>query len=200
MLRIGLTGGIGSGKTTVARIFESLGVPVYNADEAARRLMQEDAGLVKAISEKFGMDVYQNGKLDRAKLASLVFGYPEKINWLNALIHPVTIADAKAWMNRQQAPYVIKEAALLFESGAAEGLDLIIGVTAPESLRIQRVKRRDQLEEKEIKKRMQHQLEESIKQKLCDYTITNDESTPLLEQILEIDAALKKRATQLMPH
>jgi dephospho-CoA kinase len=199
MLRVGLTGGIGSGKTTVARIFESLGIPVYYADEAARRLMQEDVALVHAITEKFGTGVYHDGKLDRSYLASIVFSDSAKIAWLNSLIHPATIADAKEWMSKQQAPYAIKEAALLFESGASEGLDLIIGVTAPEKLRIKRVMQRDQQTEKEIQRRMQYQLEESVKQKLCDFTIQNDETTPLLAQVLAIDEELRKRVTQPKP-
>ena len=199
MLRVGLTGGIGSGKTIVARIFESLGVPVYNADEAAKRIMVERPALKEAIIDKFGPESYTNGELNRAHLSKIVFSDKEKIDWLNALIHPATIEDANKWMQQQNAPYVIKEAALLFESGAASELDYIIGVTAPENLRIQRVIKRDHSDPSQVKKRIDLQLEESLKQKLCDFTIVNDESSPLLSQILKIDQELKHRAANPKP-
>lgn len=199
MLRIGLTGGIGSGKTTVARIFSSLGIPIFNADESAKRLMSENENLRSAIIEKFGIDSYIGKDLNRAHLAKLVFADPEKLRWLNTLIHPLTIADAKKWMDTQQSPYVIKEAALLFESGAAAGLDFVIGVTAPETLRINRILQRDKTDLAQAKKRMDQQLEESLKVKLCDFVIKNDETTPLLPQVLKIDEELRKRARQATP-
>jgi dephospho-CoA kinase len=199
MLRVGLTGGIGSGKTTIARIFESLGIPVYNADEAAKRIMVEHPAIKEAITEKFGPESYINGELNRAHLSKIVFSDKDKIDWLNALIHPTTIDDANKWMQQQNAPYVVKEAALLFESGAASELDYIIGVTAPENLRIQRVIKRDKSDPLQVKKRIDLQLEESLKQKLCDFTIVNDESSPLLSQILKIDQELKHRAATPKP-
>ena len=199
MLRIGLTGGIGSGKTTVARIFSSLGIPIFNADESAKRLMSENENLRSAIIEKFGIDSYIGKDLNRAHLAKLVFADPEKLHWLNTLIHPLTIAEAKKWMDTQQSSYVIKEAALLFESGAAAGLDFIIGVTAPETLRINRILQRDKTDLAQAKKRMDQQLEESLKVKLCDFVIKNDETTPLLPQVLKIDEELRKRARQATP-
>ena len=199
MLRIGLTGGIGSGKTTVARIFSSLGIPIFNADESAKRLMSENENLRSAIIEKFGIDSYIGKDLNRAHLAKLVFADPEKLRWLNTLIHPLTIADAKKWMDTQQSPYVIKEAALLFESEAAAGLDFVIGVTAPETLRINRILQRDKTDLAQAKKRMDQQLEESLKVKLCDFVIKNDETTPLLPQVLKIDEELRKRARQATP-
>ncbi len=199
MLRVGLTGGIGSGKTTVGRIFSSLGIPIFNADESAKRLMSENENLRSAIIEKFGIDSYIGKDLNRAHLAKLVFADPEKLHWLNTLIHPLTIADAKKWMDTQQSPYVIKEAALLFESGAAAGLDFIIGVTAPETLRINRILQRDKTDLAQAKKRMDQQLEESLKVKLCDFVINNDETTPLLPQVLKIDEELRKRARQATP-
>lgn len=199
MLRVGLTGGIGSGKTTVGRIFSSLGIPIFNADESAKRLMSENENLRSAIIEKFGIDSYIGKDLNRAHLAKLVFADPEKLHWLNTLIHPLTIADAKKWMDTQQSPYVIKEAALLFESGAAAGLDFVIGVTAPETLRIDRILQRDKTDLAQAKKRMDQQLEESLKVKLCDFVINNDETTPLLPQVLKIDEELRKRARQATP-
>src|SRR6476620_11673239 len=127
MLKIGLTGAIGSGKTTVAKIFELLGVPVYYADEASKRLYHTDPELMRSLREHFGEKVYTNDQLNRSYLAEIVFNDPEKLSLLNSLVHPPTIRDAVQWMERQTAPYLIKEAALLFESGSAAGLDYVIG-------------------------------------------------------------------------
>src|SRR5450432_3110584 len=139
MLKIGLTGGIGSGKTTVAQIFEVLSIPVYYADTAAKELMNKDPELKKKIIASFGSDVYKKGVLDRAYLGAMVFPDAEKLNLLNSIVHPATILDSENWMENQTTPYAIKEAALIFEAGLEKHLDYIIGVTAPESLRIQRV-------------------------------------------------------------
>lgn len=190
MLKIGLTGGIGSGKSTVAQVFTALGIPVYYADTAARELMNRDPELRAALVRQFGEAVYREGQLDRKYLASIVFSDPYQLEILNALIHPVTIRDAGEWMKRQQAPYAIKEAALLFESGAVENLDYVIGVTAPLPLRIQRVMRRDQLTREEVMDRVKRQLDERIKMKLCDFVLVNDEQQPLLEQVLELHRKL----------
>ncbi|MBM3915485.1 MAG: dephospho-CoA kinase [Sphingomonadales bacterium] len=200
MLRIGLTGGIGSGKTTVARIFETLGIPVYYADDAAKRLMNQDPALRTALIETFGPLCYKEGVLDRSYLASLVFEDESKREQLNQLVHPATIADANEWLSKQQAPYALREAALLFESGAAEGLDYVIGVSAPAALRLQRVMQRDQLSEAAVKKRMATQLQDAIKLKLCDFVIVNDERVALLPQVLDLHEKLTALAAQPMPH
>src|SRR5947209_9330010 len=139
MLKIGLTGGIGSGKTTIAKIFELLDVPVYYADTASKRLYHTDKELMASIKKHFGEDIYSNEQLDRTRLAAIVFNDPQKLELLNKLVHPPTIRDAEDWMLRQSAPYVIKEAALLFESGSASGMDYIVGVKTPKHLRIKRV-------------------------------------------------------------
>jgi dephospho-CoA kinase len=201
MLRIGLTGGIGCGKTTVARVFETLGIPVYYADAAAKRLMNEDPAIRSSLIEKFGKASYtDSGTLNRSYLASLVFEDPEKREFLNQLIHPATIADANQWLAKQQAPYALREAALLFESGAAEGLDYVIGVSAPISVRIRRVMKRDQLSEDDVKKRMATQLQDAIKLKLCDFVIINDERIGLLPQVLALHEKLTALAAQPTPH
>lgn len=187
MLKIGLTGGIGSGKSTVAKIFEALGIPVYYADAAAKQLMNSSSELKASIKKNFGNEAYKNDELDRKYLADIVFNNKEKLDLLNALIHPVTIADAEAWMKKQEAPYCIKEAALLFESGASENLDYIIGVYAPQALRIKRVMQRDGLARDEIMKRINRQVNEEMKMKLCDFVLLNNEQQPLLEQVLELD-------------
>ena len=184
MLRIGITGGIGSGKTTVAKVFEVLGIPVYYADDAAKRLMNEDGKLKEKIQLQFGNEVYKNGQLDRKHLAEIVFTSPEKLALLNALVHPVTLKDAEKWMQQQSTPYAIKEAALIFESGAQEHLDHVIGVTAPAPLRIQRTMQRDGITREEVMARMDKQMDETIKMKLCDFVLVNNEQEMLLPQIL----------------
>jgi len=186
MLKIGLTGGIGSGKSTVAKIFETLGIPVYYADAEAKRLMNSSETLKKVIRQNFGEATYENDQLNRKYLAGIVFNNPEKLELLNALIHPVTINDAEQWMQQQSAPYSIKEAALLFESGAAENLDFIIGVYAPQALRIKRVMKRDGLTADEIMKRINRQVNEEMKMKLCDFVITNNEQELLIPQVLKL--------------
>src|SRR5579862_1868590 len=118
MLKIGLTGGIGSGKSTVAKLFEILGVPVYYADDAAKHLMNEEEELKEKIKQQFGKETYSNEKLNSAFLSSIVFNNAEKLELLNSIVHPATINDAAKWMQLQTAPYVIKEAALIFESGS----------------------------------------------------------------------------------
>ena len=186
MLKIGLTGGIGSGKSTVAKIFETLGIPVYYADTEAKRLMNSSETLKKVIRQNFGEATYENDQLNRKYLAGIVFNNPEKLELLNALIHPVTINDAEQWMQQQSAPYSIKEAALLFESGATENLDFIVGVYAPQALRIKRVMKRDGLTTDEIMKRINRQVNEEMKMKLCDFVITNDEQELLIPQVLKL--------------
>jgi dephospho-CoA kinase len=186
MLKIGITGGIGSGKTTVTRVFEVLGIPVYNADQAAKRLMNEDAALKEKIKQEFGNDVYKNEKLDNKYLAQIVFSSEEKLDLLNSIVHPATINDANAWMLKQSTPYTLKEAALLFESGAAELLDYVIGVMAPAPLRVQRVMQRDNSSREEVMARMNKQMDEEIKMKLCNFIINNDEQQLLIPQVLAL--------------
>jgi len=190
MLKVGITGGMGSGKTTVAHIFETLGIPVYYADDAAKRIMNEDPSLREEITRIFGDESYNGEGLNRAYIASKVFSHPEQLNMLNAIVHPATIRDGEQWMMRQKSHYALKEAALIFESGAAEGLDLVIGVTAPTALRIQRVIDRDGMDRSEIKSRMNKQLDQAIAMKLCDFVINNDEQQLLIPQVLRIHEKL----------
>ncbi len=199
VLKIGLTGGIGSGKSMVARIFRELGIPVYDADAAAKRLMQEDALLRTAIQQHFGAAVYENGQLNRKVLAAAVFGNKEKLELLNSLVHPATIADATTWFTQQTAAFVVKEAALLFESGSVEGLDYVIGVTAPVALRIKRVMTRDGVTAAEVQQRMRNQLDDTIKMRLCDFVLRNDDRHLLLPQVLELHEQLLKSANQTTP-
>lgn len=190
MLKIGLTGGIGSGKSTVAKIFELLGIPVFYADQVAKELLQTDASLKQMVIKHFGPETYENGILNKSFLAFKVFNDTKKLELLNSLVHPVTIQAAGNWFRQQKAPYAIKEAALLFESGTAEGLDAIIGVTAPVALRIQRVMQRDRVAREQVLERMKHQIDESLKMKLCTYVLSNDEQQLLIPQILTLHQTL----------
>lgn len=190
MLKIGLTGGIGSGKTTVAKVFETLGIPVYYADDAAKRLLATNPDLKAAVIRHFGEAAYRDGVPDRKYLAGIVFNNKEKLDLLNSLTHPITIKDAEDWMNNQHTPYAIKEAALLFESGAAEKLDYIIGVYAPQHIRIKRVMDRDQMQTDEVLKRISRQIDEEMKMKLCNFVIRNNDEQLVLPQIMELHKKL----------
>ena len=186
MLRIGLTGGIGSGKSTVARIFSVLGIPIYSADDASKRLMAEDAELRSSIISSFGNESYTDGILNRKYLSDQVFNDSEKIKLLNSLVHPVTLRDAAEWMKKQKTPYVIKEAALIFESGSQKMLDYVIGVKAPLALRIERTMKRDNVTSHEVNARIDLQMDEEEKLHLCDYLIVNDEKQMLIPQVLAL--------------
>lgn len=195
MLKIGLTGGIGSGKSTVAKIFELLNVPVYYADEASKRLYHTDQNLIANIKKHFGEGLYTNKQLNRSKLAAIVFNDPDKLELLNQLVHPPTIRDAEEWFARQTATYVVKEAAILFESGSAAALDYVIGVKAPDALRIKRIMHRDHLTRKEILNRINRQIDEGIKMRLCDFVINNDEQQLVIPQVLELHDKFLQQAT-----
>jgi dephospho-CoA kinase len=189
-LRIGLTGGIGSGKSTVAKVFEVLGIPVYYADDAARRLMNEDDLLRQQIMQHFGAAAYKNNELDRPYIASQVFNNKEKLELMNSLVHPATIRDAEQWMHKQTSPYAIKEAALIFESGSQDQLDYIIGVSAPVSLRLLRTMKRDGSTRDQVLARMSKQIQEVIKMRLCDFVIFNDEVQAVIPQVIKLHERL----------
>jgi len=186
MLSIGLTGAIGSGKSTVARIFETLGIPVYYADNVAKRLMQENLQLVDRITNIFGIGAYNNGLLNRKYISDIVFSDEAKLKELNAIVHPATLTDAELWISAQTSPYIIKEAALLFESGSNQMLDYIIGVQANTELSIQRVIQRDHVTEQDVLSRMQKQMDAKEKLSKCDFIIINDETKTLIPQVLEL--------------
>ena len=190
MLKIGITGGIGSGKSTVTKLFEVLGIPVYNADDAAKRLMNENEALKESIKQTFGEAAYTNGLLNRKYIADIVFTNPKKLEALNGIVHPATLYDAELWMSKQNCPYAIKEAALIFESGAQEQLDYVIGVYAPAPLRIQRTMQRDDVSREAVIARMNKQINETIKMRLCDFIITNDEQQLLIPQVIELHQKL----------
>ena len=193
ILKVGITGGIGSGKSTVAKVFNVLGIPIYYADDAAKKLMNDDESIRIQLQQLFGKETYLDGKLNRKYLSGLVFNNEAKLAQLNAIVHPATLKDADKWMQQQTTRYAIKEAALIFESGAQAQLDCVIGVFAPAPIRIQRVMKRDGITKEEVKARMEKQLDESIKMRLCDYVITNDEQDLVIPQVVKIHEALMAR-------
>ncbi len=186
MLKIGITGGIGSGKSIVSHIFTVLGIPVFDADAAAKKIMEQDKQLRAAIIENFGSAAYTDDTLNRPFLASIVFKDTFQLEKLNALVHPATIEASLRWAAQQKTPYIIKEAALMFEAGSAMNLDYVVGVYAPKALRIQRVMHRDGISREEVLARMDKQIEETIKMKLCDFVVTNDEQQLLIPQVLKL--------------
>jgi dephospho-CoA kinase len=186
MLKVGITGGIGSGKTTVCQVFKTLGIPVLYADETARYLMEHDELLIKNIKELLGDQVYVNSALNREQIASAVFNRPDLLQQLNSIVHPAVVQYSNNWMQQQTSPYVLKEAAIFFESGTDKEMDIMIGVYAPMKVRILRAMQRDNVTQEKILSRIAQQMDEDEKMKLCDYVITNDGETAILPQILSI--------------
>lgn len=192
MLHVGITGGIGSGKTTVCKIFEILGVPIYYADERAKWLMEHDKLLAEGIAGLLGGEAYSaEGKLNRAWISGKVFGDPGLLERLNALVHPAVALDGLEWQKQQAGrPYTLKEAALLFESGSYLFLDKIIVVTAPLELRMQRVMARDGVPMQAVKDRIDRQMAEEEKVQRADFVIYNDGNRMLIPQVMAIHREL----------
>lgn len=187
MKKIGLTGGIGAGKSTAAKIFEFLKVPVYYADEAAKQLMESDSRLIAQIVETFGHETYLEGVLQRKVLAAKVFGDEAAIQKLNAIVHPIVFSHFDEWCSqRTHLPYIVKEAALIFETILHQKLDKVIHVSAPEELRIARVMLRDHSSKEEVLDRIARQLPEEEKIKRADFILYNDEIHPLLPQVVSL--------------
>jgi dephospho-CoA kinase len=197
VLKIGLTGGIGSGKSTVAGIFKVLGIPVFDADANARQLMETDKTLQSGIVALFGDKAYEDGRLNRKLIADIVFNDPFQLEKLNALVHPAAINAGESWAKKQNAIYVIKEAALFFEAGSTEGMDYIIGVYAPQHIRINRVMKRDSISREEVMSRMKRQIQEEIKMRLCDFVILNDDQHLVIPQVLQLHEQFIKEAKEM---
>ena len=191
MKRIGLTGNIGSGKTTVASCFEILGIAVFNADKQAKLLMNKDVNLKQSLITEFGKEVYLDNELNRKYLSKLAFNDDLVLKRLNALVHPVVQDTFEKWSIQQSGVYVIKEAAILFESNTYQSLDAIICISCPEDIRLKRILKRDDLSEKEVRQRMSYQWDEDKKISLSDYLITNDNTCLVMPQILSVHSALK---------
>jgi dephospho-CoA kinase len=192
MLKIGITGGIGSGKTTVCHIFEALGIPIYNADDRAKALMTTDTALVAQIKANFGEESYfNNGTLNRNYISSIVFNNAEKLALLNSLVHPAVFRDGEAWHNAQKnVPYTLKEAALLIDNGSYKMLDKVITVFAPKPLRLQRVLARDTATKEAVLARMNKQMPEREKMRIADFVIRNDGKHGLIQQVLAVHREL----------
>lgn len=185
---VGITGGIGSGKSTAAKIFSILGIPIYYADDRAKWLMQNNADLVQKIKDVFGSESYQSdGSLDRVYLAKHVFGDAEKLAQINALVHPVVGNDFNSWAEKQHTSYVLKEAALLFETGSYQKLFKTINVSAPLKLRITRILMRDpHRTEEQINAIIDKQMPDEEKNKLADFVIKNGDNKLLITQVIDI--------------
>lgn len=190
MIRVGLTGGIGSGKSTVCRVFRTLGVPVFEADAEGRRLLEQDPMLKAAIMERFGTSVFVEDRIDRAALANVVFQDRQALKDLNALVHPAVRSAFDRWAHSQEVPYVLMEAAILAESGGHRAMDRVVVVSAPEALRIQRVMRRDGVDEQAVRARLSNQVGEAERAAIADHIIHNDDSHLVIPQVLEVHAAL----------
>lgn len=194
MLRVGITGGIGSGKTTACKLFEKLGVPVYYADIRAKQLMEDDKQLKASIIENFGVASFsEDATLNRAYLASIVFANEKKLQLLNSLVHPVVAKDSESWneiLEKNGYAYSLREAALLIESGSYKLLDKIIVVTAPDSERVQRVMLRDNATEEQTLIRIKAQMPNEEKLKFADYIIENTDLISLAQQVKEIHEKL----------
>lgn len=187
MKRIGLTGGIGSGKTTVARVFQHLSHPVYLADPEAKRLTNTHPEIRKELIAHFGQEIYDaEGKLNKSQLAGLIFTNEENLRMVNQIIHPRVMEDFQRWSLQQKAAVVFFESAILFENGLQHAFDAVIGVTAPEEVRLQRVMKRDGISPEQIRERMQHQGNEEMIIRESDFLLRNDEEHPLLPQIMAI--------------
>jgi dephospho-CoA kinase len=186
MKKLGLTGGIGVGKTYVSKVFKQMGIPVFNADVEAKNCMAEDKGLMQNVKTSFGENMYDNGVLQKEELAKIVFNNSERLAELNALVHPVVKQRFEDWCTQQTAELVIKEAAILFESDAHLGLDAVICVSAAEQIRIARVQKRDRSSITEIKSRMDKQMPQSKKEELADFVIVNDGKQLLLPQLIKV--------------
>lgn len=187
-IRIGITGGIGTGKSFVSKVFKAMGIPFYDADKEAKLIMTKSDAVRQALTAAFGADTYfEDGTLNRKRLSTIVFNDKSELERLNKIVHPAVIKDGVDWAERQTAAYNLKEAALLYESGSYKTLDYTILVTAPLDLRIKRVMQRDQVSRQEVLDRMQKQMPEKEKLQYADFVIINDEVTPLLPQILKIN-------------
>ena len=187
---IGLTGGIGSGKSKILSVFSTYGIPCYESDRRAKWLMQRDAELKSKIKSFFGDQIYENDQFNQRKLAKLVFANKYKLEALNSLVHPRVKMDFKSFVSQQDTPYIIKEAAILFETGGEKDCDATILVTAPEKLRLQRVLNREKISSMDIKARINNQWSDSRKIPLADYIINNIDWDKTLKKIDEIHQKL----------
>jgi dephospho-CoA kinase len=188
---IGLTGGIGSGKSTVLELFKILGVKTYSADESAKKLVNTDPNLINLIKSSFGNNIYDKGLLNTRKLSKIVFEDTEKLKLLNSIIHPAVARDFKLFLNSINEDYIVKEAAIIFETKSENNYDKIIFIQSPLEIRIERVIMRDNISREEVMKRINNQLDENLIIDKCDYVISNENKEDLEDKVLSIHLDLK---------
>lgn len=192
MLKVGITGGIGSGKSIVSEIFRSMGYPVFNSDDEAKKILYNSKAVHEKLLAVFGSEIFVNGNPDKKKLAELVFSDKEKLSQLNSIIHPMVKNAFESWLKEQSSPIIFKEAAILIESGSYKDCDKVIVVHAPEELRFRRVMKRDSVTMVVVKNRMKNQFPSEELKKYANHIIENDEDHALLPQINRILEELKK--------
>ncbi len=192
MIRIGLTGGIGSGKTVVSTLLGVMGIPVYDSDDRTKELYDSDESLKAALTARFGESLYAEGRLNRSLLASIIFTDIEALSFINKVVHPIVEADYRKWAEQQKAPYVVQESAILFEAGLAPLCDLIVVVSAPDDLRVQRVCQRNGCTPDSVRERMQWQLKEEERLAHADRVLVNDDVKALIPQVISLQTYLKQ--------
>lgn len=185
-LAVGLTGGIGSGKTTAARMLEVLGAPIFYSDTEGKRILDADPAVRNAVGSAFGVELYASGTVDRKALAAIVFNDKEALARLNAIVHPAVRAAFAAWRAQQNAPYVVNEAAVMIESGTYRNMDRLVVVTAPETLRVQRVMQRDGVEREQVLARMRNQMDDAERLSYAQHVLVNDDTRLLTPQVLAL--------------
>jgi dephospho-CoA kinase len=193
MIKIGLTGGIGSGKTLVSHIFERLNIPVFYADIESKRILNENEDIIIQLKQRFGNDIYQKNGINKARLASIIFNDNEALQFVQNISHPKVRRNFLNWAEQQHAPYVIMEAAILFETGGYEMMDFNVLVYAPEELRIQRVMERDGVSEEQVRERLNKQMTDKKKVELADWIIYNDGKNMLIPQVVQLDKDIKEK-------
>jgi dephospho-CoA kinase len=186
VFKLGVTGGIGSGKTSVCRVFEVLGIPVFSADKEAREIMENNKGIIRRLNSVAGKDLYLNGSLDRMELAKIIFNDRSLLEKVNMLVHPVVFDHFRKWTLKKTAPYVIMEAAIFFESGASRFVDRVVTVVAPVEQRIERVIQRNGLSREQVMERIKNQMVDETRIKLSDYVIHNSENDMIITAVMKI--------------
>jgi dephospho-CoA kinase len=189
-MKLGITGGIGSGKTSVCKVFNVLGIPVFSADPEARKIMDNDRNIKREINEIVGKNIYHGGQLNRMELASLIFNNRDILEKVNSLVHPIVFEHFNRWAEKQTTPYVIMEAAILFESGASKLVDRVATIVAPVEERISRVTRRNKLNRDQVMERINNQMTDEERIKMSDYVINNSENDMIIPVILRINEDL----------
>ena len=192
MIRVGITGGIGSGKSTVCRLFAAKGIPVYDSDSEAKRLMA--AELRGGIEARFGRDIYREGELDRGRLATIVFADSQALADLNAIVHPAVMRDFAAWAERQTADYVVLESAILYEAGLENAVDRVVAVLAPVELRVERACRRDGADPEAVRRRIAAQMDDDTLCRRADFTLVNILEADLVPAVDELDRRFRHEA------